>query len=210
MKRYVPWLVSAVLFVAFGASFSELQRMRTRFGEVTRHTFHDHQDVRKTMIRYALSGLDRPIVFMGDSITEMARLPETINGRPVVNAGIGGATVDDFDAIALSLLDDRKPALIVIELGTNNGAGTIRARYRSLLRKLKGTSATLLAIGVTPQPEASEKNSEIEAAAASEGVRFMAIDVPPGSTFPNDVHLNAAGYAAWTPAISTAIADLIG
>lgn len=161
------------------------------------------------MIRYALAGLERPIVFMGDSITEMARLPEAINGRSVVNAGIGGATVDDFDAVALSLLDDRKPSVIVVELGTNNTAGTIGARYRSLLRKLKGTSATLLAIGVTPQAEAAEKNAEIEAAAASEGVRFIKIHIPPGATFPNDVHLNATGYATWTPAIVAAIADLI-
>lgn len=64
-----PWLISAVLFVAFSATFSELQRMRTRFGEVTRHPFHDHQDVRKAAIRYALSDLDRPKVFMDGSIT---------------------------------------------------------------------------------------------------------------------------------------------
>ncbi|MFU0448745.1 SGNH/GDSL hydrolase family protein, partial [Pseudocitrobacter faecalis] len=79
-------------------------------------------------------------VFMGDSITEMARLPEAIAGRPVVNAGIAGATVDDFNSIALSLLDDHKPSVIVIELGTNNQLGTIRTGYRSLLQKLRGTS----------------------------------------------------------------------
>ncbi|ERF85448.1 hypothetical protein JQ559_01110 [Bradyrhizobium viridifuturi] len=208
MKRALPWLVSAVLFVAFGASFSELQRMRKRFGEVTRHTFHDHQDVRKTAIRYALSGLDRPIVFMGDSITEMARLPEAIAGRPVVNAGIAGATVDDFNSIALSLLDDHKPSVIVIELGTNNQLGTIRTGYRSLLQKLRGTSALLLAVGVTPQDGANEKNAEIKAAAASECIRFIELNVPAGSTFPNDVHLSASGYAAWRTAIIAAVTDL--
>jgi lysophospholipase L1-like esterase len=208
MKRALPWLISAILFVAFSASFSELQRMRKRFGEVTRHTFHDHQDVRKTAIRYALSGVDRPIVFIGDSITEMARLPEAIDGRPVVNAGIAGATVDDFDSVALSLLDDHKPSIIVVELGTNNQPGTIGTSYRSLLKKLKRTSATLLAVGVTPQTGAKEKNAEIKAAAASEGIRFVELEVPSGSTFSNDVHLNASGYAKWTPAIIAAVTDL--
>jgi hypothetical protein len=60
--------------------------MRARFGDVTRHQFHDYQDVRLFMIRAALDELDQPIVIIGDSITEMSRLPETIYGRPVVNA----------------------------------------------------------------------------------------------------------------------------
>jgi hypothetical protein len=49
------------------------------------------------MIRAAMEGLDRPIVILGDSITEMARLPETIGTHPVVNAEIGGATIAVFD-----------------------------------------------------------------------------------------------------------------
>jgi hypothetical protein len=87
MKRAFPRVIAIVATVAFVASFSELQRIRTRFGEVTRHQFHDHQDVRAYMIKAALADLDQPIVVLGDSITEMARLPETINGHPVVNAG---------------------------------------------------------------------------------------------------------------------------
>jgi hypothetical protein len=69
----------SILTVAFVASFSELQRMRARFSEVTRHQYHDRQDVRAYMIKAALAELDQPIVVL--SITEMARLPETINGH---------------------------------------------------------------------------------------------------------------------------------
>jgi hypothetical protein len=36
---------------------------------------------------------DNAIVFIGDSITESALLPETICGHQVVNAGLGGAPV---------------------------------------------------------------------------------------------------------------------
>jgi hypothetical protein len=105
--KAMPWAVAAVALVAFGATFSELQRMRMRLGEATRHQFHNHQDVRQAMVRIAIAGLERPIVVLGDSVTEMARLPETICGRDVVNAGVGGATIADFQTLAPRLLDGR-------------------------------------------------------------------------------------------------------
>ena len=52
-----------------GPSFRFMQR----FGEVSRHQFHDHQDVREFMIRAALDGLTEPAVVIGDSITEMSQ-----------------------------------------------------------------------------------------------------------------------------------------
>ena len=48
--------------------------MRTRFGEVARHEFHDHKAGVHDP-RAALDGLENPIVVVGDSITEMTHLP---------------------------------------------------------------------------------------------------------------------------------------
>jgi hypothetical protein len=97
MKRAIPWTLAVLFFVAFVASFSELQRMRVRFGEVTRHNFHDHQDVREFIIRSALDGLENGRSFiLGDSLVEMAEFPKAVCGRPVVNAGIGGSQTSDF------------------------------------------------------------------------------------------------------------------
>jgi hypothetical protein len=109
MKRAIPWTLAVLFFVAFVASFSELQRMRVRFGEVTRHNFHDHQDVREFIIRAALDGLDRPVVIFGDSLVEMAEFPKAICGRPVVNAGIGGSKTSDFLRMAPLLLEHSTP-----------------------------------------------------------------------------------------------------
>jgi hypothetical protein len=39
MKRAFPSVIAIVATLAFVASFSEIQRMRTRFGEVIRHQF---------------------------------------------------------------------------------------------------------------------------------------------------------------------------
>ena len=144
MNRSIPWALFVVALIAFGASFSELARMRGRFGEVTRHRFHDHLDVRQFMIRAAL---DRPIVILGDSITEMARFPESIEGYPVVNAGIGGATIHDFLSLSPRLLDGVTPSVIVVALGANDvGSSTIREEYAALLSYLKKRAPAVYAV----------------------------------------------------------------
>lgn len=206
MKRAIPWIIAAVAVVAFVASFSELQRMRGRFGELTRHQFHDHQDVRETIIRDELIGLDQPIVVIGDSITEMARLPETINGHPVVNAGIGGSTISDFQFVAPRIIDDSvHPFMIVVALGANDAGSGVRENYATLLARLKPLSPRLLAVAVTPKDGADAVNAQIKAAAESEGVSFVDVPIPEGSILPDHVHLNAAGYRDWLPTLITAI-----
>jgi lysophospholipase L1-like esterase len=180
--------------------------MRMRFGEVTRHQFHDHQDVRQFMIGAALADLDQPIVVIGDSITEMSRLPEMIGDKPVVNAGIGGATISDFEVIAPHLIAGSKPSLIVIALGTNDaGSGTIQQDYTALLSRLKTLAPRLLAVGVMRLDGSDLINAQIRAAADSEGVQFIQMPTPEGSTLADGIHLNAAGYRLWTKTLVGAI-----
>jgi lysophospholipase L1-like esterase len=206
MKRAIPWVVAVVALVAFGVTFSELQRMRARFGEVTRRQFYDHQDVRQFMIRAALADLDQPIVVVGDSITEMSRLPEVIDGKPVVNAGIGGTTISDYQLLAPHLLAGSKPSLIVVALGTNIGSDAVQADYTALLSELKKLAPRLLAIGVTRLDGSGWINAQIKAAADSEGVPFVEMPLPEGATLADRIHLNEAGYRTWTPALVAAIA----
>lgn len=205
MKRAIPWLIAIVAVIAFGASFSELQRMRGRFGEVTRHQFHDHRDVREFMIKAAMTGLNQPIVVIGDSITEMARFPETIGDKPVVNAGIGGATIEDFETLASKLLDDSKPSEIVVALGTNNDAQTIGRDYAPLLSILKRFSPRILAVAIPSPIGADPRNAQIKAAANREGVAFIDSLIPAGSLLPDGIHLNAAGNRVWTSAVVATI-----
>lgn len=206
LKLLIPWVTAIVAVVAFVASFSELQRMRGRFGEVTRHQFNDHLDVRQFMIKAALSGLDQPIVVVGDSITEMSRLPETIGDKPVVNAGIGGASIEDFQRLAPILFQDAKPSLIVVALGSNNTRSSgVQREYTALLSKLKKLAPRLLAVAVTPLDGSERTNAQIKAAAQSEDVQFVEIPMPDGSMMVDRIHLNATGYRNWTPALVAAI-----
>lgn len=210
--RASPWVIAAVAMIGFAASFSELQRMRGRFGEVTRHNFHDHQDVRKSIIESALAEASDPIVVIGDSITEVAKLPEAIGGYPVVNAGIGGATTGDFLALAPRILEGLNPLLIAVALGTNDAGSSsseIRQNYAALLRLLKAFSPRLIAIGVPPQANAQRINAEIEAAAVAEGVPFLRQELPDGTRRTDLIHLNAAGYRIWTPRLIAAISERV-
>jgi lysophospholipase L1-like esterase len=208
MKRSIPWIIAALCFVAFGASFSELQRMRGRFGEVTRYQVSHRVYYREFLIRSELAEASGPILVIGDSITERAKLPETIDGREVINGGISGATVEDFEQIAAALIQHR-PFFLAVALGSNNTAETLRTAYPALLAQLKVLAPHLLAVGVTPQDGADLKNAEIKAAADREGVRFIEMPLPNGSTQPDRVHLNAAGYQKWTPALVSAIRNLL-
>jgi lysophospholipase L1-like esterase len=196
--RSIPWLVAIVAVIAFAASFSELQRMRGRFGEVTRHQFHDHRNVREFMIKAALAGLDQPIVVIGDSIAEMARFPEN-----VVNAGIGGASIQDIETLAPRLLDGLKPAQIVVVLGTNEDVWTIRRDYARLLSILKKFSHHIWAVAIPVQND--QRNAELKAAADREGIPLIEPLIPAGSLLPDGIHLNAAGNRVWASTILATI-----
>jgi hypothetical protein len=169
--------------------------MRKRFGEVTRHQIHDHQDVRQFIIRAAFEGLDRPIVVLGDSIVEMARLPDTLCGRPVVNAGIGGATSADFIYLAPRLLKGVKPAFLVVALGANDdNPKTAQGDYGALLNFLRSVAPRVLAIPT------SRTAGDYRSVANSSGIPFLEVPMTKDMMI-DDVHYNATGYRHWITAL---------
>ena len=150
-----------------------------------------------------------PILVIGDSITEGAKFPREIAGRAVINGGISGAAVEDFERIAPMLVAG-KPSFVVIALGTNGTAESLAASYPALLHRLKALSPNIMAVGVTPQADAELKNAAIKAAADREGLHFFTVPLPAGSTRLDGVHLNDAGYRIYTPALAAEISDRIG
>lgn len=208
MGSRISWIIAIAAIIAAVASFSELQRMRGRFTEVSRYQGSHRVYYRQFLILSELEETKDPILVIGDSITEMATLPETIDGHKVISGGIRGVGTPEFERIADALVEHR-PYFIVIALGTNDTVETLRAAYPALLARLRPVAPNLLAVGVTPQINADLKNAEIKAAAASEGVRFIEMPLPDGSTLADHVHLNAAGYSKWTPALISAISGTV-
>jgi hypothetical protein len=87
---------------------------------------HEHSDVREFIIAAQLARAESPIVFLGDSITEAAMLPNAICNHPVINAGIGGAGIDQLLKVAPTLFKGRSPALVVLAVGTNDVASLLQ------------------------------------------------------------------------------------
>jgi lysophospholipase L1-like esterase len=117
---------------------------------------HEHSDVRQFMIRAHLAHAVSPVVVFGDSITEAAVLPGAICGHAVVNAGIGGAGVDELLKDAPLLLEGKSPALVVLAIGTNDAYATsgreqqFRQAYTALLHRLALLAPKLVVANIPP------------------------------------------------------------
>jgi lysophospholipase L1-like esterase len=97
------------------------------------------------------------VLFIGDSITEGAVLPQTICGRPTVNAGIGGATVGTFANAAKLIIEEARPSLVVIALGTNDASRdnetpveVFHRQYENLLEAAMGAGAPVVVATIPP------------------------------------------------------------
>ncbi len=72
------------------------------------------------------------IVIIGDSLTQNARLPASVCGIPLINAGIGGSRASTFIPFAEEMTARQfSPALIVIALGINDAVLAYRTDFRA-------------------------------------------------------------------------------
>jgi hypothetical protein len=93
------------------------------------------------------------VVILGDSITQNARLPETVCGMPLINAGTGGSRASTYIRFAEEMRAQKiSPSLVVIALGTNDaisGYGTdFIPAYELLILSLPASSLAF----ATPPP----------------------------------------------------------
>lgn len=112
-----------------------------------------------------------PIVFFGDSITDLCDLGKFYPGKNVVNRGISGNTVTDLiNRIDVSVCDAH-PSKIVLLIGINDmmnvkkTPGETAACYENLLKQLKDKCGNIPIIcqSVYPgyDPEKNKKNKGI-------------------------------------------------
>ncbi|WP_063688296.1 SGNH/GDSL hydrolase family protein [Bradyrhizobium stylosanthis] len=209
MREVIPWIVAAACTIAAGASLSEIHRLKGRIGDLTRHEFHDHKDVREYMIDAALTDAPEPIFVLGDSVTEMAPLPRQMCGHPVVNAGVGGQTIYEAGQLASRVLGERGAFLIALAVGANDvGSPSAQSDFTTLIDVVKPLSKRpLVALAVTSDVAT---NRAIAAAAAGRGVGFVAPQLPAtaDSMMPDGVHYRAAAYNSWIPALEDAITKM--
>jgi acyl-CoA thioesterase-1 len=109
----------------------------------------------------------RPLLVLGDSLSAAhgiaqrdgwvalleARLAQQPAARPVVNASISGETTAGGLARLPSLLETHHPALVLLELGANDGLrglplATVRANLAAMLEQIEAAGAHALLVGI--------------------------------------------------------------
>jgi lysophospholipase L1-like esterase len=186
---------------------------------------HKHTTVRGLIIQSQLAqAKGRPVVFVGDSITESAMLPSSLCGHPVVNAGLGGASTRSYLHFAQSVLPTLSAPLIVVALGTNDSQTAARkaadfvGSYIALLDFLKPRAGSIVLVGVPPlemagtlasgyfdQAAADENDRTIRKIAAANSLPFADVRTMTGENLTVDgVHLTPDGYAKWRAAVLSA------
>jgi lysophospholipase L1-like esterase len=190
MRRFLPWIVAAIFFVAFVATYFELERWRSKFNYMDAWQYAAHTAVS-----------ENSIVILGDSITAYAVFPDRICGRPVVKAGYGGAGTNDFLVLSRTILEGKRPRMVIVALGANDtGASHLADDYRTLLMQIAANTEKVAAVSNTANQHVVAVQREV---ATSLGVPFHEIEVT--GLMPDRVHFNADGYGQWIPAIIDAI-----
>ena len=136
-----------------------------------------------------------------------ATLPAALCGHPIINAGIGGATIGFFTRHAEIILRDTKPKLVVLSVGVNDAPadnpGLFRAAYLSTMETIK---APVAVVTITPTNNAAGKRDAVgrlNGVIESIGGASL-IDVREGldaSMTVDGIHLNGAGYRIWGRAL---------
>jgi lysophospholipase L1-like esterase len=181
-----------------------------------------HRYTRQVILHYTFSRSDHPIIVLGDSITEASTLPRSLCGRALVNAGLDGAsTASDLGTWLMDVLNDRRAAMILVALGTNDALQgrdqkEFEANYAALLAKLKGAADHLAVLGIPSvevrgrmtaeyQAETMRRvdafNAALPQLAEKAGATFTPLP-PMGAPHTIDgIHLDGAGYEVWDAAI---------
>ena len=182
-----------------------------------------HRHTRQVILHYTFMRGDRPIIVLGDSLTEASTLPRSLCDHAVVNAGLDGASVSESDlgAWLKEVLNGRRASAILVALGTNDALQgrtqeTFETSYATLLSQLAGATDHLAVLAIpsievrgpmtaTYQAATMARidafNAALPAVAAKGNAAFVALP-PMGTPHTIDgVHLDAAGYAVWDAAV---------
>lgn len=166
-----------------------------------------------------------PILFVGSSSIRMWRTHESFPGLPVVNRGFGGSHISDVIHFAQRVVLSYKPKVIVFYAGDNDVAGGKSAqrvcddysRFVGLVHaRLPRTRIIFITIKPSGSrwslwPEMNRANELIKASCEKDDRLFFADLAAPllgadgrpddGLFLEDKLHLNSAGYAAWTKAL---------
>ena len=122
------------------------------------------------------------VVFFGDSITDIWKLPDYFPGKPYINRGIGGQTTPQMLVRFRQDVIDLHPKVVVILAGTNDIAGNtgpmrdedIEANYASMAELARANGIRIVFSSVLPVHNYTEKSKDFFAQRSP--VRILALN----------------------------------
>jgi len=170
------------------------------------------------------------VLFAGSSSVRLWKLSESFPGWPVINRGLGGSIVRENTPFIDRLIVPHAPRAIVFYAGDNDIASKrtpddVAADFAGYVEKLRARlpGVKVFYLSIKPSlarwalwPKMQEANAKVRAfCEKTEGVGF--IDIAPATLgadgkpepalFQKDgLHLNSAGYAAWTRVVKERLA----
>lgn len=115
----------------------------------------------------AVLAAPRPVLVLGDSLSAAHNIPldagwvhllevrlrDMKAARPVINASISGATTADGASRLPALLKEHRPALVILELGANDGLrglplAEIRGNLEAMIRACRAARVQVLLVGI--------------------------------------------------------------
>jgi lysophospholipase L1-like esterase len=175
----------------------------------------------------------RHVLFLGDSITEQGLWSEWFPTLPTLNRGIGGDTIADLAARLESAVND--PLVISLLIGTNDlgggfpeweqpltDPGSIAESFADLVSKIRvqAPQAPLIINSVMPREErfaANIRTLNKKYQDIAEQAQAHYLDLWPTLAIGNAInaeyspdllHLNGAGYKAWTTLLAPLLDEL--
>jgi lysophospholipase L1-like esterase len=131
------------------------------YGQLARY----HED--NTKLGPPAAGETR-VVFFGDSITDIWKLPDYFPGKPYVNRGIGGQTTPQMLVRFRQDVIDLQPKVVVILAGTNDIAGNtgpmrnedIETNYASFAELASAHGIRVVYASILPVHNYTEKSKD--------------------------------------------------
>jgi len=163
----------------------------------------------------------RFVVILGDSITQNAkRLPKTVCGALLINAGIGGSHASGFISFAEEMTARQlKPLLVVLALGVNDALDGYRADFAStysvLIDALPEAPLALATLAPVDRslPEGARLNPSVLLAvngviretAITRGAALIDLNQIKGLKTKDGIHPDETTYPVWNAAIISGI-----
>ncbi|HTI31673.1 MAG TPA: GDSL-type esterase/lipase family protein [Sphingomonas sp.] len=196
---------------------------------LSRPPVRSYYDTRRLVILAHARQTADPVIILGDSVVDMAELPE-LCGQTVLNAGVSGARTAAVEQLARDVLTIYRPKLVIVAVGLNDAhrdAGTSDAdfiqKYRAIVARARMTGADVRATTIPPVGPAGTGRADefnrariagLNALIRQTGVPVLEVNaalanedgIEPAVFTDDGVHPNARGYGVWKRVMAKACA----